>query len=397
MLTDSLIGGSQKIQDVAQRVRLVDHHVHGPLSGDVSRAELEMLLTESDRPIPEGTTVFDSQVGFAIRQHCAPVLGLEPGSSAQLYLARRSELSAEELAGLLLEGAGVSDWVVDTGFGTDAIWSAEQMRERLSGAVHEIVRLEALLEQVAADCAPEQLQERFEAAAARAAEHAAGWKSIIAYRFGFDFEPRRPGADEVLAAARRWLAEPVEGEGLRVTDPVLLRWLLYVACDTGLPIQLHCGYGDPDLDLHRCDPLLLTNWLREVEGSGSSIMLLHCYPFHRNAGYLAQVFPHVYCDVGLSINYSGAASRQIVAESMELTPFSKLLYSSDAWGPPELHYLGALLWRRATAAVMDRWVDQGDWPPEEPERILRMIGRDNARRVYGLDETDEIGEALPRP
>ena len=389
MRTETSAASPRGTWEAAQRIRLVDHHVHGPLSGDVTREQLEMLLTESDRPIPEGTTVFDSQVGFAIRQHCAPLLGLEPGASPQAYVARRSQSTADELAELFLEGAGVSDWVVDTGFGTDSIWSAEQMRGYLSGSVHEIVRLEALLEQVAVDCAPEQLQESFEAAVARAAEKAAGWKSIVAYRFGFDFEPRRPSPDEVLAAARRWLGELVEGEGLRVEDPVLLRWLLYVACDTGLPIQLHCGYGDPDLDLRRCDPLLLTSWLRDIEGSGSRIMLLHCYPFHRNAGYLAQVFPHVYCDVGLSINYSGAASRQIVAESMELTPFSKLLYSSDAWGPPELHYLGSLLWCRATAAVMDRWVDQGDWPEEEPERILQMIGRDNACRVYGLDETRE--------
>ena len=389
MRTETSAASPRGTWEAAQRVRLVDHHVHGPLSGDVTREQLEMLLTESDRPIPEGTTVFDSQVGFAIRQHCAPLLGLEPGASPEAYVARRSQSTADELAELFLGGAGVSDWVVDTGFGTDSIWSAEQMRGHLSDSVHQIVRLEALLEQVAVDCAPEQLQESFEAAVARAAEKAAGWKSIVAYRFGFDFEPRRPSPDEVLAAARRWLGELVEGEGLRVEDPVLLRWLLYAACDTGLPIQLHCGYGDPDLDLHRCDPLLLTSWLRDIEGSGSRIMLLHCYPFHRNAGYLAQVFPHVYCDVGLSINYSGAASRQIVAESMELTPFSKLLYSSDAWGPPELHYLGSLLWRRATAAVMDRWVDQGDWPEEEPERILQMIGRDNACRVYGLDETRE--------
>lgn len=385
MRTEDPSARTQPIREAAEQVRLVDHHVHGPLSGDVGRSELEMLLTESDRPIPEGTTVFDSQVGFALRQHCAPLLGLAPGATAEEYVARRAEHSAQELAELFLDGAGVSDWVVDTGFGTDAIWSAEQMQSRLSGRTHEIVRLEALLEHVAAESSPEDLQERFEAAVDRAAESAAGWKSIIAYRFGFDFEPRRPGPEEILAAARDWLAQPSPAEGLRVEDPVLLRWLLYVACDTGLPLQLHCGYGDPDLDLHRCDPLLLTSWLRDVEGSGSSIMLLHCYPFHRHAGYLAQVFPHVYCDVGLSINYSGAASRQIVSESMELTPFSKLLYSSDAWGPPELHYLGSVLWRRATAAVMAQWVEQGDWPRDEPERILRMIGRDNARRVYRLD------------
>jgi predicted TIM-barrel fold metal-dependent hydrolase len=374
----------------AMDVPLVDHHVHGPLAHDVTRRELEMLLTESDREIPAGTTVFDSQVGFAVRQHCAPLLGLPAGASPEDYLARRSEHTAAQLAHIFLERAGVSDWVVDTGFGTDAIWSLERMDAELSGRTHEIVRLEALLEEVAAGASAADLQERFEAAVKHAAQHAAGWKSIIAYRYGFDFDPARPGACEIREAAQRWLGGRSPGTEddvpLRVDDPVLLRWLLHVACDTGLPVQLHSGYGDPDLDLHRCDPLLLTNWLREVEHTGSSIMLLHCYPFHRHAGYLAQVFPHVYCDVGLGINYSGAACRQIVSESMELTPFSKLLFSSDAWGPPELHYLGSLLWRRGTAAVMSEWVENGDWPAAEAARILRMVGRDNAVRVYGLED-----------
>src|SRR5262249_59315655 len=77
------------------------------------------------------------------------------------------------------------------------------------------------------------------------------------------------------------------------------------------------------------------------------LMLLHCYPYHRQAGYLAHAYPHVYVDVGLAINHVGARAPAVVAESLELAPFGQVLFSSDAWGPPELHYLGALLWRRA--------------------------------------------------
>ena len=90
-------------------------------------------------------------------------------------------------------------------------------------------------------------------------------------------------------------------------------------------------------------------------------MLLHCYPFHRNAGYLAQVFPHVYLDVGLALNYVGARAAAVLAESLELTPFHKTLFSSDAFGLPELHHLGALLFRRAFDEVVGGWVDDGRW------------------------------------
>jgi hypothetical protein len=113
-------------------------------------------------------------------------------------------------------------------------------------------------------------------------------------------------------------------------------------------------------------------------------MLLHCYPFHRGAGYLAQAYPHVYLDVGLAINYTGARAAAVVAESLELAPFGKLLFSSDAWGPAELHYLGAWLWRRATARVLGEWVAGGDWSQADALRVAEMVGAGNARRVYRL-------------
>jgi len=73
-----------------------------------------------------------------------------------------------------------------------------------------------------------------------------------------------------------------------------------------------------------------------------------------------------------------------VAESLELAPFSKVLFSSDAFGPAELHYLGALQWRRATAATLGAWVESGDWGGADAARVAGMIGADNARRVYRL-------------
>jgi hypothetical protein len=107
-------------------------------------------------------------------------------------------------------------------------------------------------------------------------------------------------------------------------------------------------------------------------------MLLHCYPFQRHAGYLAQAFPHVYLDVGLAINHVGARSAAVVAESLELAPFHKVLYSSDAFGLAELHHLGALLFRRAFAAVAS------DWSAADATRVGELVGSGNARRVYRL-------------
>jgi predicted TIM-barrel fold metal-dependent hydrolase len=115
-------------------------------------------------------------------------------------------------------------------------------------------------------------------------------------------------------------------------------------------------------------------------------MLLHCYPFHRHAAALAQAYPHVYLDVGMTLHYVGARAAAVVAESLELAPFGKVLFSSDAAGPAELHYLGALLWRRATTAVLGGWVESGDWAAADAIRVAELIGAHNARRVYRLPE-----------
>ena len=128
----------------------------------------------------------------------------------------------------------------------------------------------------------------------------------------------------------------------------------------------------------------MTGFIRATQPAGVPLMLLHCYPYHREAGYLAQIYPHVYCDVGLALNFTGARAPAVVAESLELTPFGKALYSSDAFGLPELHYLGAVVFRRALRQVLDDWLRDGMLTAADARRIAVMIGAGNARRVYRL-------------
>jgi uncharacterized protein len=390
-------------------VRLVDHHVHGAFTARLRRADFERSLNEaSPDPIPGWMTQFDSQVGFAIRRWCAPLLGLPALAPAEEYWARRSELGDEEVTATFLGAAGVSDWLVDTGYGPGTTLSPGRMSAVSGGRGHAIVRLEALAEQlVAGGVQGREYAGEFRARLAEAAADAVGVKTIIAYRCGFDVDLSRPDDAAVRDAADRWIdgiqtardtqtaghAEtagkaPTAGQGQtaarRLDDQVLLRFGLHAAVDLGLPIQVHTGLGDRDLDLHRVNPLLLLDFLRIPAVAAVPVLLLHCYPYHREAGYLAQAFHNVYFDVGLGVNHLGASSAGLVAEAFELAPFAKQLYSSDAWGPPELHYLGSVLWRRAMARVLGGWVEGGDWSAVDACRVAAMVARDNACRVYGL-------------
>jgi uncharacterized protein len=367
-------------------IALVDHHVHPVLGSSLSRAIFEELITESDRAAPAGTTRFDSQLGIAVRRWCAPVLGLPPDTSPDEYLARRAELGPAEATRLLLRASGTACFLVDTGYVLDGMLGLEPMAEAAGAGVAEIVRLERVAERsvMAGDATADGFADRFRTALWDQAAGACGVKSIIGYRFGLDFDPAPPAAAEVAEAAGRWLGEIERGGTIRITDPVLLRHLLWTGVERGLPVQVHTGFGDPDADLRRCNPLYLRAFLERSEPRGVPIMLLHCYPYHREAGALAQAYPHVYLDVGLALNHVGARASAVVAESLELAPFSKVLFSSDAFGPAELHYLGALQWRRATAATLGAWVESGEWGGADAARVAGMIGADNARRVYRL-------------
>lgn len=375
------------LAEALDELRLIDHHVHGAFAGETSPERVENALNEgSTAPVPSWYGL-DSQLGFAVRAHLAPVLELPRHAPAEDYLARRAELGEAEVNRRMLAAAGVDRWIVDTGYGTDEILSPAQLAEASGSRSSEITRLETVAEELirhpeAADDWPG----RFRAALRDrvGATSSVGVKSVLAYRAGFDVDLRRPDDGSVVAAARRWRDGIDAGSAPRLVDPVLLASGLHAAIDARLPLQLHVGFGDRDLDLHRVDPMLLLDLLRSPGVEEVPVLLLHCYPFERQAGYLAQAFANVYLDVGLAVNYVGARSAALIARSLELAPFGKILYSSDAWGPAELHALGARLWRDGTASVLADFVDRDEWSLPDALRVARMIGRDNALRAYRL-------------
>ncbi|MGH3671965.1 MAG: amidohydrolase family protein [Pseudonocardiaceae bacterium] len=362
----------------------MDHHVHGAIATELDADSFAAGFSESPWPPPVGTTQLDSQLGFAVRHWCAPLLGLPPHVPVETYLARRRELGAQESTRRLLAASGVEWFLVESGYRADQILSVTEMASASASRAAEIVRLESVAEEVATSgVSAAGFADQFAVALEQRASSAVGLKSVIAYRHGLDFDPDPPGPAEVRGAAGQWLRRHDAGE-LRLTDPVLLRHLLWAGVEHGMPLQFHVGYGDPDLTLHRSNPSLMTDFLRRVQDRRTPVMLLHCYPYHRTAGYLAHVFPHVYLDVGLAVNYTGARSRAVVAESLEVAPFGKVLFSSDAWGPAELHLLGATLWRNAMAGVLGEWVDSGEWSAADAARVIAMVGAGNAKRVYRL-------------
>ncbi|MCC9308288.1 amidohydrolase [Kitasatospora sp. RB6PN24] len=367
---------------------LIDHHTHSVVVADLTPEAFRSLLTESDRP--PAADPFDSALGLAVRRWCPPALGLPEHATADAYLARRHALGSEEATRRLLGAAGFSALFVDTGLVAAAgqpLLGLSELSAAAGAPVREVVRLESVAERLAAraPAAADWSAALTEALAAELAG-AVAVKSVLAYRHGLDVPAERPGRAEVIEAAGRFLAD----QPLRLTDQVLLRHLLWTAVDLCAqrrpvpPVQLHTGFGDPDLTLHRADPALLTPFVRAVEPTGVPLVLLHCYPYHRQAGCLAQLFPHVYADVGLTLNHVGPRATTVLGELLEPAPFGKVLASTDGYGLPELHLAGAAQFHHAVADLTRQWRRAGACTAVDGERIARMLAEENARELYHL-------------
>ncbi|KAL0336931.1 UNVERIFIED_CONTAM: protein fluG [Sesamum calycinum] len=174
------------------------------------------------------------------------------------------------------------------------------------------------------------------------ADKIVGFKSIAAYRSGLEINTNvstkdaQEGLNDVLQAGK-----PVRITNKNLIDHIFVH-TLEVAQSFDLPMQIHTGFGDKDLDLRLSNPLHLRNLLEDSRFSRCRIVLLHAsYPFSKEASYLASVYPQVYLDFGLAVpklSFHGMLSS--VKELLELAPIKKVMFSTDGCGFPEGFYLG---------------------------------------------------------
>ena len=122
--------------------------------------------------------------------------------------------------------------------------------------------------------------------------------------------------------------------------------------------QFHVGYGDADTDLLLGNPLYLRPVLGRPDYRGIPVVLLHeCYPYTRQGGYLAAVYENVYLDLSYGIPLLGYAEMlSSTRQALGVAPSSKLMYSSDGIGVPELHWNSAIDGRRVLGESLGEMV-----------------------------------------
>jgi hypothetical protein len=301
----------------------------------------------------------------------ADLLGCEPTEEAIFERRRTSE--PDGYAAIMLR-ATRSEWLLlDTGFpplGRGVGW--EDMGRLAGCAAAPVLRIESLGDDgLARGLGLDEIRElvRTEVAAARDRGYVA-LKTVAAYRSGLDVGPPDPeGAAGALATGIP-----------RVEAKALVDLLLHDALEANaadpLPVQVHCGFGDSDLLLPRADPGHLKPLIERF--AAMPFVLLHNYPYVREAGWLAHVYANVFFDLSLTIPHVSRPA-EMVREALELAPTSKLLYASDANRAPELYPLAARWWREALSEVLGEALPAG-----EAEHAGRRVLRENALALYRL-------------
>ena len=364
----------------------VDQHAHNLLrreevaSLDYRSAFTEAMDSEAVQRHAEETLFFRRSI-----REMAEVLECDPFLAA--VLDARDRLGFDEIARRFFGAAGLEAVLLDDGFVPERILPVA-WHSRFAPA-RRLLRVERLAEELIETVDRwTEFEERFRHTVGEPPPDVAGLKSIVAYRTGLIVEvPEEGKAMECFwrlrQAARR-------GGSVRLACKPLNDWVvretLLAAARTSMPVQFHTGFGDPDLDLRLANPLHLRPLLEEPALGGVRFVLLHAaYPFSREAGYLAAVYPNLFVDFGLAVpSLSVPGMAWAICALMELAPLTKILYASDAHSLPELFYLGARWGRRVLGAELDRCIADGELVPAEAERAAEMILRGNAVRLYGL-------------
>lgn len=123
-------------------------------------------------------------------------------------------------------------------------------------------------------------------------------------------------------------------------------------------------------------------------------MLLHSsYPYTREAGYLATVYKNVYLDIGeVFPMVSRDGQEKIVRQALELTPTSKILWSTDGHHFPETYWTANIQGREALWKVLRDYVENEDLTVAQAMGATIDIFFQNSNKLYSLELT--LGEEI---
>jgi uncharacterized protein len=370
-------------------IPLADNHCHGIFQSQTPEdlTAWRGLFTESFDPTMRSTHVANTLFYRRLIREMAAFFECEVTEEA--VLAVRKKFDDQLLISKYLRAANFDVLFIDKGYPPPEMLLSDAIVSDLANCrVAPMLRVELLMQRlIAENTTLSAVVEALRAALddVRGQGYVA-LKSIVAYRTGLDIRTWRiDDVEEAFAVARR---EVQERGSIRLALKPLLDTLLHTtfaeAARQELPVQFHTGYGDTEADMLLANPLHLRAVLERPEYRAMQVVLLHeSYPYTQQGAYLATVYENAYLDLSYGIPYLGYHEMlEFTRAALSVAPFSKLLYSSDAVGVPEIHWVSALNGRNILGQVLGECVAHGDLSSTEAERAGMAVLHDNAMRLY---------------
>jgi len=379
---------TDELREGIGRVTFVDHHVHAPYK----RAQA-IALDDFRRPFTEAsipavwTENIHTLIGYQwMVRELARLLDREPTEEG--VVAARNGMAVLPYHRLLADAANLDACYADDLFAAGQCYPIDVWAEMIGRPVERVLRVETFVEQGYPECETlDDALHRLTREIAAPARRLVSLKSIAGYRTGLAFDP--PSATQRQAAAKAYgelRDASLSGESGRIAMKALVDTIVWTALEAaapqGLPMQFHVAFGDDDIVMTKNDPTLMRALFGHEPFRAVPLVLLHCYPYHRQAGYLASTYPNVYADLGLTIPIVGPGAAAVLAETLELCPTRQLLASTDGHMEPEFQWFAVHVWRWALARILGQYVAWDILDTAAALATASAILHDNALRIY---------------
>ncbi|MCS7111583.1 MAG: amidohydrolase family protein [Ignisphaera sp.] len=395
---------NRELEDGIQRVWIVDTHSHPFKFTRLTTSHLAGLLAiggpayESD-----GFKDLESLLVYKfLMRELSKLLGLESAKDPERVMEVRSELaerSFRDYVELLFERAGIKGLIIDDGYseagGEHALpyieigefeknlpkWVSVRYLHRIEPDIRRIFEESDSFSDFASGI--EYSIEKF----ARDPRYV-GFKSIIAYRTGLEvlWRSEEEARREFMECKKGYCEQAWFGPVARILREYVLSLVVEKCREHGRVVQIHTGIGDKDILLVKSFPHLLFPFLKDERVRKTKIVLVHGgYPNVVMTSYLANAFPNVYMDVSVATPFGLSNLENRIREALELAPASKIMYASDGYYTPEIHWVGAIAFRRAFATVLKELVSSEFLEVDDALEIAGRILYRNAAHVYSFE------------
>ena len=379
---------------------VVDSHCHAFLPERETNS-FEQYLTLADHPVPRNDMI-NTFIYRQVVRELSRILDVK-GGHEEIVEERHKRYKQDHVGyiKLLFEDANIETLLVDTGYPAEEFSGysidLKDFSKLVPSEVREIFRIDLVVYNVLKSQLPfDDAVERFHEQTRNAVKNGAvGLKSVIAYRTGLEIQ--RSAEDEVRKVYDKLIAEAISGKSVRDilssrTKHVKTVYDYFVflgvedSVKLDVPFQMHVGMGDaPFIDLRLANPILLHDLINDESGKSAKIVLTHGgYPYLEEAGFLVNAYPNIFLDLSETIPFISIGIKEKLLNIFEMTPTTKIMYGSDGYNIPELHWISSILTKKALSAALNGLLESKEIDEEWTHEIAKDILSENAKRIYKL-------------